>query len=140
MSTTIHKARHDSHEEILRLFKSEKCTSAFSNIVYSAPAMYEKGWIVEARVGDVLAGAYCVRHCTNKPQTSLYFITVAPDFRGTGVADALMDYLKADAPSGRIVLGVNKDNERARAFYRRHGFVETGECYKGKGVTMEWVL
>lgn len=136
----ITTAPHEHHAEILALFKSEKCTSAFSNIVYSAKAMYDKGWIVEARVDDVLAGAYCVRHCTNKPQTSLYFITVAPEHRGTGVADALLEHLKAEAPSGRIVLGVNLDNERARAFYRRHGFVETEPCYKGKGVTMEWTL
>lgn len=136
----IQPAPHEHHDEILALFKSEKCTSAFSNIVYSAAAIYAKGWIVEARVGGALAGAYCVRHCTNKPQTSLYFITVAREHRGTGVADALMDHLKAEAPSGRIVLGVLLDNERARAFYRRHGFVETTPCYKGKGVNMEWVL
>jgi ribosomal protein S18 acetylase RimI-like enzyme len=137
----IQTATTASHAEILALFKSEKCTSAFSNIVYSAPAMYEKGWIVEARdEAGALLGAYCVRHCTNKPQTSLYFITVAPEHRGTGVADALLEHLKAEAPSGRIVLGVNLDNERARAFYRRHGFAETGPCYQGKGVTMEWVL
>jgi ribosomal protein S18 acetylase RimI-like enzyme len=136
----ITTAPHEHHNEVLDLFKSEKCTAGFGNIVYSAKAMYDRGWIVEAREDGVLLGAYCVRHCTNKPQTSLYFITVYPDQRGTGVADALMDHLKASAPSGRIVLGVNKDNERARGFYRRHGFVETGECYQGKGVTMEWVL
>lgn len=132
-------ASHASHDELLALFKSEKCTSAFGNILYSAPAMYDRGWIVEARDdAGALLGAYCVRQCTKKPQTSLYFITVAPEHRGTGVADALMEHMKVGSPHGHIVLGVLLDNERARAFYRRHGFVETTPCYQGRGVTMEW--
>lgn len=57
---------------------------------------------------------------------------VAPDFRGTGVADGLMDAAVAlareqDLPLDRLVLDVDRENERARAFYDRHGFAHWGE-------------
>ncbi|WP_280585343.1 N-acetyltransferase [Halorubrum sp. Boch-26] len=57
---------------------------------------------------------------------------VAPDHRGTGVADDLMTAavdLAADQslPLDRVVLDVDPANERARAFYDRHGFESWGE-------------
>ncbi len=125
---------------MLDLFKREKCTNGFGNILYSGPAMYTKGWIVGAYEEDCLLGAYCVRQCSKKPQTTLYFIAVYPELRGTGVADKLVEHLKAGSPHGRVVLGVNNDNLRAVAFYRRHGFVDKAPCYAGKGTTMEWTL
>lgn len=58
-------------------------------------------------------------------------VWVAPDRRGTGVADALLDAALAlardqDLPLDRLVLDVDDDNERARAFYERHGFTDWG--------------
>ncbi|ELZ50006.1 GCN5-related N-acetyltransferase [Halorubrum coriense DSM 10284] len=57
---------------------------------------------------------------------------VAPDHRGTGVADDLIDAALAlasdqDLPLDRLVLDVDAANERARAFYDRHGFESWGE-------------
>jgi ribosomal protein S18 acetylase RimI-like enzyme len=57
---------------------------------------------------------------------------VAPDYRGTGVADDLVAAavdLAADQslPLDRIVLDVHPANERARAFYDRHDFESWGE-------------
>ncbi|WP_254271228.1 GNAT family N-acetyltransferase [Haloarcula marina] len=57
---------------------------------------------------------------------------VAPDHRGTGVADALLDAALSAAreqslPLDRLVLDVDPDNERARAFYDRWGFEPWGE-------------
>jgi len=57
---------------------------------------------------------------------------VAPAHRGTGVADDLMGAafdLAADQelPLDRVVLDVDPANERARAFYERHGFEGWGE-------------
>ena len=57
---------------------------------------------------------------------------VAPDHRGTGVADDLMDAAVAlardqDLPLDRIVLDVDPANERAKGFYDRHGFELWGE-------------
>ncbi|MWV63249.1 GNAT family N-acetyltransferase [Halorubrum sp. JWXQ-INN 858] len=59
-------------------------------------------------------------------------VYVAPDHRGTGVADDLMDAALAlavdqDLPLDRILLDVDPDNGRARAFYNRHGFEPWGE-------------
>ena len=57
---------------------------------------------------------------------------VVPERRGTGVADDLMDAAVALAgdqtlPLDRIVLDVDSANERAKAFYDRHGFEPWGE-------------
>ena len=57
---------------------------------------------------------------------------VEPDHRGTGVADELLAGAMAVAreqslPMDRFVLDVGPSNDRARAFYRRHGFQEWGE-------------
>jgi ribosomal protein S18 acetylase RimI-like enzyme len=57
---------------------------------------------------------------------------VTPDWRGEGVADALMDAAVAvareqDLPLDRLLLDVDQDNERAYAFYERHGFEPWGE-------------
>lgn len=57
---------------------------------------------------------------------------LTPDYRGTGVADELMNAVvdlaaDQDLPLDRIVLDVDPKNERARAFYDRHGFEPWGE-------------
>ena len=59
-------------------------------------------------------------------------IYVRPEYRGTGVADDLMDAAVAfaeeqDLPLDRLVLDVDRENDRARAFYDRHGFEHWGE-------------
>lgn len=57
---------------------------------------------------------------------------VVPGRRGTGVADGLLDAAVALArqqqlPLDRLVLDVDPDNERAYAFYSKHGFEPWGE-------------
>ncbi|MFC3958398.1 GNAT family N-acetyltransferase [Halovivax cerinus] len=57
---------------------------------------------------------------------------VDPEYRGTDVADALMDAAvdvasEQDLPLDRLVLDVDADNERAYGFYERHGFDGWGE-------------
>lgn len=59
-------------------------------------------------------------------------IYVREDHRGTGVADDLLDAAvetaeRQDLPLDRLVLDVDPGNERAQAFYRRHGFEPWGE-------------
>ncbi|WP_424006549.1 N-acetyltransferase family protein [Haloferax denitrificans] len=54
------------------------------------------------------------------------------DYRGTGVADELMEAVldharSQDLPLDRIVLDVDEANGRARAFYERYGFDHWGE-------------
>ncbi len=57
---------------------------------------------------------------------------VAPEHRGTGVADDLMAAAVSlardqDLPLDRLVLDVDRENDRAQAFYERHGFDHWGE-------------
>lgn len=57
---------------------------------------------------------------------------VAPSHRGTGVADDLMESAlelaaDQDLPLDRVVLDVDRENERARRFYDRYGFEHWGE-------------
>lgn len=57
---------------------------------------------------------------------------VTESHRGTDVADALMEAVLAIAedqtlPMDRIVLDVDPENARARAFYERHGFEPWGD-------------
>ncbi|WP_267640410.1 GNAT family N-acetyltransferase [Haloarchaeobius amylolyticus] len=59
-------------------------------------------------------------------------IYVRPEYRGTGVADDLMAAAVSLArdqalPLDRLVLDVDRENERATAFYDRHGFAHWGE-------------
>nr|WP_115864864.1 N-acetyltransferase [Halorussus litoreus] len=64
-------------------------------------------------------------------------IYVRPEHRGTGVADDLMDAAIAvaegqDLPLDRLVLDVDRENDRAGAFYERHGFEHWGEMVARK--------
>ena len=62
----------------------------------------------------------------------LVSVYVTPAWRGTamGLTDALLDevetWVRAAVPEGRLLLHVHEDNPRARAFYARRGYVETG--------------
>jgi len=67
-------------------------------------------------------------------------IYVRSEYRGTGVADDLMDAALAFAreqtlPLDRLVLDVDRENERARRFYDRHGFAHWGA---GGPRALEW--
>jgi ribosomal protein S18 acetylase RimI-like enzyme len=57
-------------------------------------------------------------------------VYVAPSHRGSGLANELLDGVVAwaggEAGLDRLHLHVHEDNGRARAFYRRYGFTETG--------------
>lgn len=57
-------------------------------------------------------------------------VYVTPQWRGTGVAEELMtaaiDWADQEAYADRIRLFVMETNDRAAAFYRRIGFVTTG--------------
>lgn len=59
-------------------------------------------------------------------------VYVRPGRRGTGLADELMERAVEHArgqalPLDRLVLDVDRENERARAFYDRHGFSHWAE-------------
>ncbi|MGH6674530.1 MAG: GNAT family N-acetyltransferase [Xanthobacteraceae bacterium] len=53
-------------------------------------------------------------------------IIVATAWQGRGIAALLLAQARRAAPSG-LDLHVNQDNARAIRFYRKHGFIATGE-------------
>jgi ribosomal protein S18 acetylase RimI-like enzyme len=63
-------------------------------------------------------------------QAMLISVYVAPEHRGLGLADKLLDEACSAAAeelaAELMELGVHEDNTRALAFYRRHGFQTTG--------------
>jgi putative acetyltransferase len=78
--------------------------------------------IVLAEHDDELIGFVTIEPATGY----LDQIVVAPEAWGSGAARALLDEAKRRSPQG-IELMVNKDNARAIRFYKKHGFVDTGE-------------
>lgn len=63
-------------------------------------------------------------------QAMLISVYVAPEHRGLGLADELLNQACRaaceDLGAEHLELGVHQDNSRALAFYRRHGFETTG--------------
>jgi diamine N-acetyltransferase len=60
-------------------------------------------------------------------------------FHGSGLGKALMERALADAQEAghvRVLLGVYGKNDRARAFYERHGFMLAGERSFRVGATL----
>lgn len=78
------------------------------------------------------AGVYTDAQAAPGEQSVIYSVYVSPGHRGAarGVASALFDAVVAwarGAGAAVITLSVHEDNRRALAFYRRYGFVATGE-------------
>lgn len=134
----IINAPHSLHPEIMKIAKLSKYTRDFSNHMFSGEEMYKKGWIsaVMDDQGKVV-GFSCVRHKTRTPETSLYFIGLAPEQKGLGLGSRLIDHIKDSSPHRCIQLNVMKDNEPALGFYKRLGFRELGPALKGAGVQLE---
>jgi GNAT superfamily N-acetyltransferase len=64
-------------------------------------------------------------------QAHIVGVFVRPEHRGSGVIDALfaaaVEWASSDAEVARVRLYVHEDNARAERFYRRFGFVRSGE-------------
>jgi ribosomal protein S18 acetylase RimI-like enzyme len=75
------------------------------------------------RVDDALAGAVVIRHVwLHGPY--LQFLAVLPDYQGAGLGAAVLRWMidEAQGNARNVWLCVTGTNERAQAFYRRHGF------------------
>ncbi|RIJ76727.1 GNAT family N-acetyltransferase [Nakamurella silvestris] len=70
-------------------------------------------------------------YISDQGQVFLVGVYVTPSARGSGVADLLLDGIEAwviaNASSRVLTLGVHESNDRAQAFYRRRGYLPTGE-------------
>ena len=66
----------------------------------------------------------------------LWQLYVLPTFHGTGVAAQLMNAVLVHARGQEhdvVWLGVSEQNERGKAFYRKHGFTMIGSHVVGSG-------
>jgi ribosomal protein S18 acetylase RimI-like enzyme len=64
-----------------------------------------------------------------RPTAELSKMYVLPEYHGSGVAAALMDTALTAAAgrgAGCVWLGVNRKNQRAQQFYKKHGFIVSG--------------
>lgn len=90
--------------------------------------------VLADRAGETVGYAFVLpeRYAMIWDAAVLNEIFVAQPYRGTGVADDLMDAVfdiveDQDLPLDRLVLDVDRTNERAQAFYDRYGFEHWGE-------------
>jgi GNAT superfamily N-acetyltransferase len=117
-----HHAAAIEHSEVIWRQRGARGTSPTT---CSFAAITEGGrWV--ATMGGVIEGGAPL----------LVGVYVSPDYRGRGgPADDLLAAVEqwAIARNDRLALRVHSENARARAYYRSHGFVETG-------VTVPYVL
>lgn len=81
-----------------------------------------RAWVAE--VDGVVAG-YTYAEVLSDEYVYKRGIFVDPDYQGKGVGKALFDVSLKVNKTGIIRLTVIKSNEKARAMYRAHGFVDT---------------
>ena len=82
-----------------------------------------------AAIGFAKMGPLSVPIEPERPTVELRQLYVLPDYKGRGVAAALMDWALDEARrrgAQDVVLSVYSDNPRARRFYERYGFEEVG--------------
>ena len=100
-------------------FRAGRGSTGATNLAIAAPA--------ESR--DRLV-AYMACFVDGPLRAHLVSVYVAPAHRGTGLAarmvDQVLQWARDDAGAHTLHLYVHEANPRARAFYRRLGFAETG--------------
>ncbi len=83
------------------------------------------GYVWQARDRETgrVVGAAQAEPADGPTSLLLNFLYVLAEAKGTGLADALLNYAIGDCPAH---LWMVETNARARAFYSRHGFFEDG--------------
>jgi ribosomal protein S18 acetylase RimI-like enzyme len=91
-----------------------------------------KAWLGEAAIGKAPVGFALLTMpdlpCAGDGDIELKRIYTLSRFHGSGLGTALMESAIDEAKGfDRLLLGVYRDNPRAIAFYRKHGFELAGE-------------
>jgi ribosomal protein S18 acetylase RimI-like enzyme len=123
----------------IRLAMLQESPSAFCSTHDDAVIYDEQLWkqrltdnvVLVAQVDGTTAGSvmFSDRSAADPGDCSLNGMWVDPAFRRTGVAQALVHAVVAQARAAgkrRVILHVVADNTAARALYEREGFVATG--------------
>jgi ribosomal protein S18 acetylase RimI-like enzyme len=91
-------------------------------------AYFKTSVLPENRVRVALADSKLVGFIAYSPQ-SVECLYVAVSYIGQGIGSQLLDLAKSDS-SGSLWLYTFAQNVNARAFYERHGFVDTGHGFE----------
>lgn len=89
----------------------------------AAHATLFEAWSEDALVGLVAGYA----NAPDRLDSFVSNVSVLPDWHGRGIAGRLLDAFVLHARTAgfaRVVLSVDARNDRARALYRKHGFIE----------------
>lgn len=108
---------------------AEQNSAALYHSYFAAGA---KVWLGEAETGRAPVAFALLTEpdlpCAREGDIELKRIYALSRFHGTGLGSALMDVAIDEAKgSDRLLLGVYRENPRAIAFYRKHGFELAGE-------------
>jgi ribosomal protein S18 acetylase RimI-like enzyme len=131
----ITKAVWADHAEVSALAKLSKFTKGFaSGGLRYIDTYYNNGWVYIVRLRGKIAGFCCVRHCVNRPHTSVYYIGVDPAQRGKGIGRALIQAAQKEANFPRLELISEKENEESLKFYKKLGFKIVGDGANSKKI------
>ncbi len=106
---------------------AERYAEALCRNATSDPGGFVHVWVGEEIVGQVEVG----RYWQNSSAGFVFLVYVVPQFRGTGLAIQLDDYIAGyfrQAGICEAYLLVSPTNERARRFYTRQGWRDLGDC------------
>ena len=107
--------------------RTQRAAEAADSALFAA---FEQGGRV---VGTAGAFTKAESTLTDGKELAVYGVYVSPEHRGPklGVAsllfDAVIRWAREAGGADVVTLSVHERNERAHAFYRRYGFVDTGE-------------
>ncbi len=86
-----------------------------------------RGWVIGDR--EILFGFLAVRTIELASEMELLNLAVGPNWRRRGYASALLNTALAECRERRfqaVFLEVRESNQRAIAFYKKHGFAQSG--------------
>lgn len=121
----LRQADADDLPAVAELYLAARRTAAMPPLVHTDAEVraWVTSWDLAGREVWLAEAAGSPAGFANLTSTWLDGLYVAPDGRGRGIGSSLVDLAKSLRPGG-LGLWVFEVNEPARAFYRRHGFVE----------------
>lgn len=115
--------------EYLASLDVDERTATWRRDLHRAPHEHVRTWVAQASSGIVgfLTLGPCRDEDARRGEREIYSVYLDPGTWGHGVArDLLRTALSELGSTARVSLWVLADNERARHFYRRHGFQPDG--------------